>query len=125
MLGLVHTDVCGPMSTTARGGFKYFITFTYDFSRYGYVYLMKHKSETFEVFKEFQNEVHNQLGKTIKALRSDRGSEYLSQQFVDHLKQCGIVPQLTTPGTPQWNGVSERRNRNLLDMVRSMISQTD
>jgi hypothetical protein len=57
LLGLVHTDVCGPMSTTARGGFKYFITFTDDFSRYGYVYLMKHKSETFEVFKEFQNEV--------------------------------------------------------------------
>ena len=125
LLGLVHTDVCGPMSTTARGGFKYFITFTDDFSRYGYVYLMKHKSETFEVFKEFQNEVQNQLGKTIKALRSDRGGEYLSQEFVDHLKQCGIVPQLTPPGTPQWNGVSERRNRTLLDMVRSMISQTD
>ena len=94
-------------------------------SRYGYVYLMKHKSETFEVFKEFQNEVQNQLGKTIKALRSDRGGEYLSQEFVDHLKQCGIVPQLTPSGTPQWNGVSERRNRTLLDMVRSMISQTD
>ena len=57
LLGLIHTDVCGPMSMTARGGFKYFITFTDDFSRYGYVYLMKHKSETFEVFKEFQNEV--------------------------------------------------------------------
>ena len=67
LLGLVHTDVCGPMSTTARRGFKYFITFTNDFSRYGYAYLMKHKSETFEVFKEFQNEVHNQLGKPIKS----------------------------------------------------------
>ena len=125
LLGLIHTDVCGPMSTTARGGFKYFITFTDDFSRFGYVYLMKHKSESFELFKEFQNEVQNQLGKTIKALRSDRGGEYLSQEFVDHLKQCGIVSQLTPPGTPQWNGVSERRNRTLLDMVRSMMSQTD
>ena len=93
-----------------KGGFKYFITFTDDFSRFGYVYLMKHKSETFEVFKEIQNEVQNQLGKTIKALRSDRGGEYLSQEFVDHLKQCGIVSQLTPPGTPQWNGVSVRRN---------------
>ena len=77
------------------------------------------------MFKEFQNEVQNQLGKTIKALRFDCGGEYLSQEFVDHLKQCGIVSQLTPPGTPQWNGVSERRNRTLLDMVRSMISQTD
>jgi hypothetical protein len=49
----------------------------------------------------------------------------LSLEFSDHLKQCGIIPQLTLPGMPQWNGVSERRNRTLLDMVRSMMSQTD
>jgi transposase InsO family protein len=124
LLGLIHSDVCGPMSHTARGGFQYFITFTDDFSRYGYVYLMKHKSESFEKFKEFQNEVQNQLGKTIKAIRSDRGGEYLSQEFNDHLRSCGIVSQLTPPGTPQWNGVSERRNRTLLDMVRSMMGHT-
>jgi transposase InsO family protein len=67
----------------------------------------------------------NQLDKTIKFLQSDHGDEYLSLEFSDHLKQCGIVPQLTPPGTPQWNGVSERRNQTLLDMVRSMMSQTD
>jgi hypothetical protein len=86
---------------------------------------MRHKSESFEKFKEFQNEVQNQLGKTIKYLRSDRGGEYLSLEFGDHLKKCGIVPQLTPPGMPQWNGVSERRNRTLLDMVRPMMSQAD
>ena len=112
-------------SAVARGGFQYFITFTDDFSRYGYIYLMRHKSESFQKFKEFQNEVQNQLGKTIKILRSDRGGEYLSQEFGDHLKQCGIAPQWTPPGTPQWNGVSERRNQTLLDMVRSMMSQAD
>ena len=53
LLGLVHTDVCEPMSSTARGGFQYFITFTDDFSRFGYIYLMRHKSESFEKFKEF------------------------------------------------------------------------
>ncbi|KAL1213184.1 Retrovirus-related Pol polyprotein from transposon TNT 1-94 [Cardamine amara subsp. amara] len=76
------------MGTSARGNFQYFITFTDDFSRYGYVYLMRHKSESFEKFKEFQNE-------------------------------------LTPSGTPQCNGVSERRNRTLLDMVRSMMSHSD
>ena len=125
LLALIHTDVCGPMSTTARGGFQYFITFTDDYSRYGYIYLMRHKSESFEKFKEFQHEVQNQLGKTIEYLRSDRGGEYLSHEFGDHLKKCGIVPQLTPPGTPQWNGVSERRNRTLLDMARLMMSQSD
>ena len=125
LLALVHTDVCGPFGTNARGGYSYFITFTDDFSRYGYVFLMRHKSESLEKFKEFQNEVENQLGKRIKALRSDRGGEYLSHEFVDHLKQCGIVSEWTPPGTPQWNGVSERRNRTLLDMVRSMMSRTE
>ncbi|GJZ47034.1 retrotransposon protein, putative, ty1-copia subclass [Tanacetum coccineum] len=85
--------------------------------RYGYVYLLKHKHEVFEMFKVFKNEVENQLGKTIKALRSDRGDEYISQEFKDYLKDCGIVQQLTPPYTPQHNGMSERRNRTLLDMA--------
>ena len=53
LLEIIHTGVCGPISVEARGGYHYFITFTDDFSRYGYIYLMKHKSETFEKFKEF------------------------------------------------------------------------
>ncbi|GJY29854.1 putative RNA-directed DNA polymerase [Tanacetum coccineum] len=69
----------------------------------------------------YQNEVENQLGRKIKVLRSDRGGEYLSIEFFDHLKNCGIVSQLTPPRTPQLNGVAERRNRTLLDMVRSMM----
>ncbi|KAK8669364.1 hypothetical protein V6N13_106796 [Hibiscus sabdariffa] len=125
LLGLIHSDVCGPMNTQARGGFQYFITFTDDFRRYGYIYLMRHKSEALERFKEFKNEVQNLHGKSIKALRSDRGREYLSQDFDELLKECGIVSQLTPPGTPQWNGVSERRNRTFLDMVRSMMSHSD
>ncbi|GJZ49826.1 retrotransposon protein, putative, ty1-copia subclass, partial [Tanacetum coccineum] len=52
LLGLIHTDVCGPFRTVSREGASYFITFTDDFSRYGYVYLMKHKHEVFETFKE-------------------------------------------------------------------------
>ncbi len=67
------------MSTHARGGYLYFVTFIDDYSRIGYVYLMKYKSETFEKFKELRAEVEKQLGKSIKTLRSDRGGEYLSQ----------------------------------------------
>ena len=58
-------------------------------------------------------------------LRSDHGGKYLSYEFGLHLQQCGIVPQLTPPGTPQRNGVSEHRNRTLLDMVQSMMSLAD
>nr|GEX46206.1 hypothetical protein [Tanacetum cinerariifolium] len=84
LLGLIHTDVCGP----------------------------------------FRTEVENQPRKTIKSLRSDRGGEYMSQEFLDHLKEHGIIAHRTPPYTPQHNGVSERRNITLLDMVRSMMSQT-
>ena len=93
----------GPMNIKARGGYRYFPTFTDDLSRYGYIYLMKHKSGTFEKFKEFQSEVENHHNKKIRFLRSDCGGEYLSYGFGLHLKQCGIVLQLTPPETPQRN----------------------
>nr|GEZ48201.1 hypothetical protein [Tanacetum cinerariifolium] len=83
-----------------------------------------HKHEVFETFKVFQKEVENQPGKTIKSLRSDRGGEYMSQEFFDHLKDHVIIAHRTPPYTPQHNGLSNRRNRTLLDMVRSMMNQT-
>nr|GEU61547.1 retrotransposon protein, putative, Ty1-copia subclass [Tanacetum cinerariifolium] len=122
VLGLIHTDVCGPLRHLSKKGASYFITFTDDYSLYGYVYLVKHKHEVFETFKVFKSEVKNQLRKVIKAIQSDRGGEYISQEFKDYLKACGIVQQLTPPYTPQHNGVSERRNRTLLNMVLSMMS---
>ena len=69
--------------------------------------------------------MENHRNKKIKSLRSDRGGEYLSYEFGLHLKQCEIVSQLAPPGTPQRNGVFERRNRTFLDIVRSMMSLTD
>ena len=84
LLEVIHTNVCGPMSVDARGGDHYFLTLTDDLSRYGYIYLMKHKSETFEKFEELQSEVENHCNKKIKFLRSDHGGEYLSYEFGLH-----------------------------------------
>nr|GEW91686.1 retrotransposon protein, putative, Ty1-copia subclass [Tanacetum cinerariifolium] len=111
LLGQIHTNVCSPFKIMSRQGASYFVTFTDDFSHYGYVYSLKHKHEVFETFKVFQKEVENQLGKTIKSLRSDHEGEYMSQEFLDHLKDHGIIAH-------------QRRNRTLLDMVRSMMCQT-
>ena len=116
LLEIIHTDVCGSMGVEACGGYHYFLTFTDDLCRYEYIYLIKHKSETFENFKEFQSEIENHCNKKIKFLRSGRGGEYLSYESGRHLKQCRIVSQLTPPGTPQRNGVSEHRNRTLSDI---------
>ena len=81
------------MSVEAHDGYHYFLTFTDDLSRYGDIYLMKHKSETFEQFKEFQSEVENHRDKKIRFPRSDHGDEYLSYKFGLQLKQCRIVSQ--------------------------------
>ena len=134
VLELIHTDICGPFHMANRNGQRYFISFIDDYSRYGYLYLINEKSESLDVFKSYKAEVENQLGMKIKAIRSDRGGEYYGRYdgsgvqrpgpFANFLEECGIVPQYTMPGTPSMNGVAERRNRTLLDMVRSMISHS-
>nr|GEU45593.1 hypothetical protein [Tanacetum cinerariifolium] len=124
LLGLIHTNVCVPFKIMSRQGASYFITFTDNFRHYGYVYMLKHKHEVFETFKVFQKEVENQLEKIIKSLYSDHRGEYKSHEFLDHLKEQGIISHRTPPYTPQHNRVYERRNKTLLDMVCSMMSQT-
>ncbi|MDD0298907.1 hypothetical protein PSY73_23285, partial [Shigella flexneri] len=70
ILEIIYSDVCGPFREMARGGFFYFITFIDDLLRYGHLFLMKHKSESFEKFKEFKAQVENQTGKSIKMKES-------------------------------------------------------
>ena len=91
LLEIIHTNVSNPMSVEARGRYRYFLTFTDDLSRYGYIYLMKYKSETFEKFKNFKVKWKIIVTRKIKFLRSDHGDEYLSYEFGLQLKQCGIV----------------------------------
>ena len=72
-------------------------------------------------FKEYQRMIEKQTKKSIKIFQSDREGEYLSSKFLTYLGENEILSQWTPSGTPQHNDVSERRNRTLLDMVRSMM----
>ena len=121
-LQLVHSDVCGPMHTHSIGGAKYFVTFIDDYTRCCAVYFMKHKSEVFDKFKEFEATTTNEVGKAIGTLRTDNGGEYLSTEFQNYLKVKGIRHELTVPHSPQQNGVAERMNRTLVESARSMIA---
>ncbi|RVW79242.1 Retrovirus-related Pol polyprotein from transposon TNT 1-94 [Vitis vinifera] len=107
---------------------KYFISFIDDFSRYMYLYILHNKNEVVDAFKVFKAEVEKQYGKQIKIVRSNRGGEYYGRYleygqslgpFAKFLQEHGIVAQYTMSGSPDQNGVAERRNRTLLDMVRS------
>ena len=93
--------------------------------------MLHEKSQAVSALEIFINEVERQLDKNVKIVRSDRGDEYYGRYdgkgqrpgpFARFLEKHGICAQYTMPGTPQQNGVSERRNRTLLDMVRSMLS---
>lgn len=122
ILDLVHTDVCGPMQTESSTGRRYILTLIDDFSRFTVVSLLRHKSEVEDRIKEYISLVHNKFGGKPKIFRSDRGGEYLSNQFRTFLRKEGIEQQLTTPHTPQQNGIAERKNRTLVEMVRCMLT---
>ncbi|KAG8492727.1 hypothetical protein CXB51_010487 [Gossypium anomalum] len=120
-LELVHSDVCGPMRTESLSGNRYFILFIDDCTRYCWVYFLKHKSEVAQVFIKFKAAVETETGCKIKTIRSDNGTEYTSAQFQALCKDAGIKHQLTNVYTPQQNGVSERKNRSLMDMARCLL----
>ena len=117
-LDLIHSDICDLKQT--RGGNKYFITFVDDSTKYCYVYLLKSKGEAIEKFVLYKNEVENQLNRKIKVLISDRGGEYESP-FADLCAQHGIINETTAPYSPQSNGVAERKNRTLKEMMNAML----
>ena len=68
VLDLIHSDICGPMSTRALRGVEYFVTFIDDYSRKTWIYFLKTKDEVFSQFKEFKALVENLTGKQIKVL---------------------------------------------------------
>ena len=121
LLELVHTDICELNGILTRGGNRYFITFIDDSSRFTYVYLLKNKDAAFNVFKVYKSEVENQLGKKIKIIRSDRGGEYFSNEFIVFCEDHGIIHECSAPRTPEQNGLAERKNRTFLEMINAML----
>lgn len=122
VLELIHSDICGPINPTSNSGLKYILCFIDDFSRKAWVYMLKEKSEAFTEFKAFKKMVETETGKVVKGLRTCRGGEYTSLEFSDYCKEHGIRRQLTTSYTPQQNGTAERKNRTVMNMVRSMFA---
>ena len=120
-LALVHSDLCGPFPTPSLSGAKYFISFIDDFSRFTILHFLKYKSQAYQAFKEYKARVEVQTSSKIKSLQTDGGGEYMSHEFQSLYQNEGIHHRISTPHTPQQNGVSERRNRSLLNMARSML----
>ena len=123
ILQLVHADICGPITPISNSKKRYLITFIDDYSRKTWVYFLVEKSQAVDIFKCFKNRVEKETGSCIRTLRTDRGGEFTSQEFNAFCDGNGISRQLTAAYTPQQNGVAERKNRTIMNMVRSMLSE--
>ena len=150
ILDLVHTDVCGPFPEESLGGSLYFVSFIDDCSRYAWVYPIATKADVFSTFTNWLASAENLHKRKLKVLtsgkrldklmgesgqgdspaklrvlQSDNGGEYISAKMKLFLEKRGISHRLTAPGNPHQNGVAERMNRTLIELVRSMLHHKD
>ena len=121
-LELLHIDLCGPSSIESIGGSKYILVIVDDFSRFTWVFFLKHKSEATLKLKMFIKQVEVQLRKVVRNIRSDNGLEFKNKEFEDFLAEKGTSHNFSAPYTPQQNGIVERRNRSLCEAARTMLS---
>ncbi|KAK1627832.1 hypothetical protein QYE76_002147 [Lolium multiflorum] len=122
-LELLHLDLFGPSHYDTLGGSKYGLVIIDDYSRYSWVFLLKSKDETHREFIIFAKKAQRMYESEIKAIRTDNGTEfknYTMQEFVD---DEGIKHEFSAPYTPQQNGVVERKNRTIIEMERTMLSE--
>jgi hypothetical protein len=134
ILKIIHTDICGPFHTPYLNGQRYFISFIDNHTWYMYLYFLNDKAEALNAFKTYKVEVEKQKENKIKIVRSDRGGEYYGRYtesgqmigpFAQFLEREGIVAQYTISDTPQLNSVAERRNCTLMDIVRSILNNSE
>ena len=119
-LKLIHSDLWGPAPITSSEGFRYYIHFLDDYSRYTWIYALKNKNEAIEMFVKFKRLVENRFDKKIKIVQSDWGGEYRS--FTKVLEQCGIEFRHPCPHTSSQNGRAERKHRHIVETGLTLLA---
>jgi hypothetical protein len=120
-LELIHSDLCEMNGELTKDGKRYFMTLIDYYTRFWYIYLLKSKDEALHYFKIYKAKVKNQLERKIKHVRIDRVGEYFLNLFTLFCEEHGIIHERTPPYSPQSNGVAERKNRTLIDLVNAML----
>ena len=120
-LELIHSDVWGP-AVASSGGYKYYVSFIDDYSRFTWIYLFKHKSDVEQVFYAFQAHVERLLDGKIKAVQSGWGGEY--HRLHRYFQRTGISHRVSCPHTSQQNGVAERKHRHLVETGLALLAHS-
>ncbi|CAI7904212.1 unnamed protein product [Closterium sp. NIES-54] len=117
----VVMDVVGPLKLGAVGA-EYFLTIVGVYTRMTWVYVLSKKSDVAETVKtDWMSMVERQQDRLVKAIRTDRGGEFLSKEFSLWLKKNGIRHSLTMPYSPAMNGIAERANRTITETARGLL----
>ena len=121
VLDIVHSDVWVPIPLSSILRFSYYVIFVDDYTRFTWLFLLKHKNEVLFVFKHFKALVENQFSTSIKVLRTDNGTKYTNSAFQVFCSSNGILHQTSCPHSPQQNGVSERKHRYIVETGLSLL----
>jgi transposase InsO family protein len=105
-------------------GFRYYVIFIDDFSRYSWLYPLSKKSDVLVSFMKFKSLMENQFSARIKQLQSDGGGEFMSKNFTSYLESNGIFHRISCPYTAQQNGLAERKNRHVVEMGLALLAQS-
>ncbi|CAI7898816.1 unnamed protein product [Closterium sp. NIES-54] len=117
----VVMDVVGPLNLGAAGA-EYFLTIVDVYTRMTWVYVLSKKSDVAETVKtDWLPMVERQQDRLVKAIRTDRGGEFLSKEFSLWLKKNGIRHSLTMPYSPAMNGIAERANRTISETACGLL----
>ncbi|GBM45648.1 Retrovirus-related Pol polyprotein from transposon TNT 1-94 [Araneus ventricosus] len=121
---LIFMDTWGPIKVTGRNGERYYLSIIDDFSKKTSVYPLREKSEVFRVFKNHVSRAERFIGRKVKCIRTDNGSEFTNDNFKTFCADNGIKHEFTNIYTPDQNGVAERYNQTALDCSRCMLADS-
>ncbi|KAJ9564618.1 hypothetical protein OSB04_000584 [Centaurea solstitialis] len=123
-LDMLHMDLCGPMRVESLARKKYMLVLVDEYSRYTWLEFLRAKSDAADLIIAFIKRIQVLLGRQVKKLRSDNGTEFRNAKLQSFLEEVGISHNFSAVRTPQQNGVVERKNRTLVEAARSMIAHS-
>ncbi|KAJ9557578.1 hypothetical protein OSB04_012192 [Centaurea solstitialis] len=123
-LDMIHMDLCGPMRVESLARKKYMLVLVDEFSRFTWLEFLRAKSDAADRIIAFIKRIQVLLGRRVKKLRSNNGTEFRNAKLQSFLEDVGISHNFSAVRTPQQNGVVERKNRTLVEAARSMMAHS-